>query len=40
MKYDYTVDYGTFKGNDQDITQSDDHETTEMNIEEQQLLRS
>lgn len=40
MKYDYTVDYGTFKGNDQAITQSDDYETTEMNIEEQQLLRS
>lgn len=40
MKSDYTVDYGTFKGNDQAITQSDDHETTEMNIEEQRLRRS
>lgn len=40
MKYEYIVDYGTFKGNDQAITQSDDHETIEMNIEEQQFLRS
>lgn len=38
MKYDYTVNYGPTRGNDQAITQSD--ETTEMSIEEQQFLRS
>lgn len=38
MKYDYTVDYGVTRGNDQAITQSD--ETTEMSKEEEQLLCS
>lgn len=38
MKYDYIVDYGIFKGNDQDIIQFDDYEIIEMNIEEQQFL--
>ena len=37
LKYDFTAEYGPIRGSDKVITQI---ETTEMNTEEQQLLRS